>query len=77
MLEHFAMTEMTHEAVPDVSGISKACGLSHWSEEDYRNEIDRKDSIAICASDRQNVVGFIVGRVIGQMDVLHNCEAEI
>lgn len=48
--------------------IAEACGLSYWSETDYVQEFQRKDSIALGAFESIDLLGFIVGHSLAAAD---------
>ena len=58
--------------IAGVMSIQAKCGLSIWSEEGYRDEFKRADSVAFRASIDGVLVGFIVGRTVGEEAEVHN-----
>jgi ribosomal-protein-alanine N-acetyltransferase len=58
------------ESVAEVVKIAEECGLSYWSEADYRAELDRSGSYAFQAESipGKTVVGFIIMRLITKKD---------
>lgn len=58
------ITELTVEDIEDVLKIQQESNLSYWSFEDYKGEISREGSFSVVAKINQQVVGFLVGRLI-------------
>jgi ribosomal-protein-alanine N-acetyltransferase len=50
--------------ISQVKQIESECGLSPWTEEDYRIEILRENSIALAAFDGDFLAGFVIARLI-------------
>lgn len=67
---------MIEHIVPDhvrgIMSIQEECGLSRWSEQGYRDELKRADSIGFGAFLEGVLVGFIVGRVAGDEAEIYN-----
>jgi ribosomal-protein-alanine N-acetyltransferase len=61
---------MRAESVTEVIKIAEECGLSYWSETDYRTEIDRSGSYTFQAESKPEkvIVGFIIMRLIMRKD---------
>jgi len=61
---------MRAESVAEVVKIAEECGLSYWSESDYRAELDRTGSYTFQAESIRGkiVVGFIIMRLITKTD---------
>ena len=61
---------MRAESVAEIVKIAEECGLSYWSEADYRAEIDRAGSYTFQAESipGQIVAGFIIMRLITKTD---------
>ena len=55
---------MTDCDIREVKQIEEECCLSYWSADDYRNEINRPDSLLFVAKLESKVVGFLVSRLI-------------
>lgn len=68
--EHFPIeiSRMTEASVESVKQIEIECNLSTWTDEDYKSEILRKDSITIIAKNKDIIMGFLVARLIMQED---------
>jgi ribosomal-protein-alanine N-acetyltransferase len=56
------LRKMTASDLPQVTQIADECRLSHWSLDDYREEMKREDSSLICAQSGPEIIGFLVGR---------------
>jgi ribosomal-protein-alanine acetyltransferase len=54
---------LSEEHLPLILKIQRECRLSPWSEEDYRKEIQRGDSISLASVYESETVGFIVMRL--------------
>jgi len=67
------------ESVGEVVKIAEECGLSYWSEADYRAELDRIGSYTFQAESipGQVVVGFVVMRLITNKDTHYPSNFEI
>jgi ribosomal-protein-alanine N-acetyltransferase len=70
---------MRAESVAEVIKIAEECGLSYWSEADYRAELDRAGSYAFQAESMpgQAVTGFIIMRLITIKDSHYPASFEI
>jgi ribosomal-protein-alanine N-acetyltransferase len=55
---------LTEDCVEDVKKLELECGLSPWSINDYKKEIERVDSVAMVAKKDGEVAGFLVARLI-------------
>lgn len=55
---------MSEKDLPAVKAIERACQLSSWTLDDYKKEIDNKDSVAIISVLEGKVCGFLLGRLI-------------
>ena len=55
---------MTDCYIREVKHIEEECYLSYWSADDYRNEINRPDSLLFVAKLESKVIGFLVSRLI-------------
>lgn len=55
---------MTDCDIREVKQIEEECYLSYWSADDYRNEINRPDSLLFVAKLESKVVGFLISRLI-------------
>jgi ribosomal-protein-alanine N-acetyltransferase len=66
-------------SVADVVKIAEECGLSYWSEADYRTELDRAGSYPFQAESipGQIVTGFIIARLITKNEVGYPALLEI
>jgi len=62
------ITPMCEESIECVKQIEIECGLSPWTVKDYRQEILRKDSIALISINKNHISGFLVARLIMQKD---------
>lgn len=53
--------------------IEKECGLARWSTDDYLLEIRRELSLMLTAKFSENIVGFLVGRIVPpeELDILN------
>jgi len=63
--------------VPAIIRIADECRLSPWSENDYREEAKRNDSIMLrLANETREIIGFIVGRHVAgsQIDGANDAE---
>lgn len=58
------ISPMTLKDIREVKKIEVENNLSHWSEADYANEIERIDSIALIAKTSKKAIGFFVARLI-------------
>ena len=72
--------------ISEIIKISRECKSSHWSEEDYKDEIKRADSFNICCkkNESEQCLGFLFTRLIithysspSLKDLLEINEAEI
>lgn len=61
---------MRAEAVAEVVKIAEECGLSYWSESDYRAELHRLGAYTFQAESipKNEVAGFVVMRLITKTD---------
>lgn len=64
MTEAFVIREARLEDIEQIKIIETNCGLSMWLIEDYKNELERKDSIFIVAEIKKVIVGFAMARLI-------------
>lgn len=75
------MIEIRPIASDDVHSVlllARACGLSHWNEEEYRAETHRLDSIFFGAFEAEKTLcGFIVGRLVPSTNAEVGSEAEV
>jgi ribosomal-protein-alanine N-acetyltransferase len=73
------ITLMCEESVEIVKQIEIECGLSPWTVEDYKQELLRKDSIALISKNKNIVNGFLAARLIMQKHSISDFsnEAEI
>ena len=55
---------MSEADIQEVKSIEEECRISPWSLLDYRNEIQRSDSIAFVVKEQAKVVGFVTARLI-------------
>lgn len=55
---------MTESDILQVKQIEEACQISSWSLTDYKNEIERQDSLAFVVKKQSSVIGFILARPI-------------
>ena len=52
-------------------------GLSPWSIDDYRRELEREDSLMFAAAHGGDLVGFIIGRLVPSSGPAGGLDAEI
>ncbi len=52
-----------------ISQIGEDCRLARWSQTDYQNEPNRRDSIFLVAETANGCVGFLVARITGSIVV--------
>ena len=66
----FQLAAMTNRDIPEVKKIEKGSGLSNWSVEDYRNELERDDSVCrvvrSITEGKDEVIGFLLARTVLQ-----------
>lgn len=68
------MIRITKAAANDIADIKKIeieCGLSSWTENDYLMETERTDSLFYTAKVDEEIVGFILARLITNNDNSH------
>ena len=65
--------------LPQLAAIAREVNLGNWRIDDYKEEIDRKDSYLLAAKRRGNVIGFIAVRfsIIGGGDESICSEADV
>ena len=72
---------MKSAEIPEIKALEEKCRLSPWSEQDYRMEIDQRNSIALNARKGNQIVGFIIARLITvhqiSVDVITEVDLEI
>lgn len=70
---------MRANSVAEVVKIAEECGLSYWSEEAYRAELDRVGSYTVQAESiyGQIVAGFLVMRLITNRDTHYPATFEL
>ncbi|MGH9947143.1 MAG: ribosomal protein S18-alanine N-acetyltransferase [Pyrinomonadaceae bacterium] len=76
--DDFTIGAVDHESIEQIGQIAKRSDLAHWSEDDYRAELDRTDSIFLrCYDPIGKIFGFIVGRIVTGSTDHHDFEVEI
>ncbi len=55
---------MSEFDIEEVKQIEKECKISPWSLLDYREELGRKDKLAYVVKEQNQVVGFVLARLI-------------
>lgn len=70
---------MRAETIAEVMRIAEDCGLSYWSEADYRAELEREGSYTFQAeaTSEQAITGFIIVRLITIQDEQYASTLEI
>lgn len=64
--------KIREESIPEIIQLQSDCKLSPWTEEAYRREIGRDDSIQLAAIYENKVIGFIVMRILSTDAEIHN-----
>ena len=68
----------TADRIDSIIAIADAAELSHWSVKDYKEEVTRADSLFLVAiGERDETVGFIIGRSVPPADAKSIQDAEI
>lgn len=63
-MEKIAIKPIQETDIQQIVGMQKENNLGQWQEQDYFEEIRRKDSISFTAKKDEKVIGFIVSRLI-------------
>ncbi len=63
-LEDLQILDMKFSDIAQVQEIARRLNLSHWSDNDYKDEIEKKNSITKVGKLKNNVVAFIIARLI-------------
>lgn len=75
----FTTTPAEIQDIDEILEITRLCRLSPWSPEDLKDEIGRTNSllIVVFSGDRENVQGFISGRLVPAAVAENLFDAEI
>lgn len=69
---------MTEDSIEIVKKIEIECGLSKWTFEDYKEELNRIESVALISKTNSSITGFLVARLImhseSQLDFINEAE---
>jgi ribosomal-protein-alanine N-acetyltransferase len=78
-MDQFEIVPIWEKSIPEILRLADEGRLSPWTEEDYRMELGRDDSIALQLLEKQTgkIGGFIVMRLITNDDKSFHSEAEI
>lgn len=63
-LNNLKIRKMSIRDLAVIQELEKSLGLSHWSYEDYLQEIGRPNSVNIVAELSGDPIGFLIGRLI-------------
>jgi [ribosomal protein S18]-alanine N-acetyltransferase len=76
--DNFIVDDVDLGCLDRIVSIADSSGLSYWSINDYRNELQRKESIfRKCSNVPGDINGFVVGRIIPSTSAANLYDAEI
>jgi [ribosomal protein S18]-alanine N-acetyltransferase len=70
--EKVTIENLKEKFISEVLQLQSVCKLSHWSEIDYKNEIERKGSFSLVAGYKDRLVGFAILRVTAGEAEIYN-----
>jgi ribosomal-protein-alanine acetyltransferase len=73
MKKQISVIPIEESFITQIQQISKDCKISLWTEKDFIDELQRRDSYKICCatSNPKNIVGFIFASLITSETMIH------
>lgn len=73
-MQNIRIERVVPEDCEMLCGIAEETGIDAWTVENYRSEIIRDDSVVLKAVDRNEIVGFLIARVVPGQSVARDAE---